>query len=503
MNEKRFYDQFNQLLLEALLKKARKAFLFIKTLDENPLAAITRLTQTPDSLLTRIFEHISYTYQLDENLKQHMLSQFETLPFIEPLIDHHLTYIKKHYPTHSIDGLKQGIKETFLKNEPIPFWFLLKLNEFFLPYFPEKDQRQYIPLRNEKRKLRRMDSLARLLSLSSQHSVCTAVAIIQDQLIIAANVRDKQNQSAISDALRERLKQLRSVFLSFPEDFKEKYGSTWKTQLSGNELKESLHSHFESITQKYGIHVSEDEFKQALYKLADALLIDDYTFSLEEKNALLDKRPIILAPAAILRKLSQNNPSVPFSVHHLHAEQLIWYYNKQVNLKSKSPIYIGISKLCCGTCSDLFVQPNSPYIVSGTHNQRYPGVANIETFEQERVDVTPQKQAVLGAKPSPGDTPDTRRKAPPPSPDIATSTDTPRPLSGPNDYSTPPTTPKKVAALCTPESTPQDLRGRKTVNAHTPLNRHCFFHPGKENALITDASYRATQQPPPPAFVLP
>lgn len=71
---------------------------------------------------------------------------------------------------------------------------------------------------NEGRRQRRFDSLSRILSLHSRNSACTAVTILNTEIIIAANCADGKEPATIAQLLQQRLTVLREVLRKNPSD---------------------------------------------------------------------------------------------------------------------------------------------------------------------------------------------------------------------------------------------------------------------------------------------
>ena len=166
----------------------------------------------------------------------------------------------------------------------------------------------------------------------------------------------------------------------------------------------------------------QDVLIQAARKILHAVLIDDKTFSVEEKYALMNQNAyaIILpkaSPAGTYSmqvhrhyRGSQTSTSFPLpnvprdtKINNIHAEQLIArLLFKVLGIRTASTYTFGISKLCCGTCKNYLDE--YPVRFRGTHMQLYQGVVNLDRGSVEPA--SSARRATTHQWRSPGDTPD-------------------------------------------------------------------------------------------------
>ncbi len=262
------------------------------------------------------------------------------------------------------------------------------LNAWLKQEYSPVDERT---ITNDERQLRRMDSLSRLLSLKTSLSACAAVTIDtseKPQLIIAMNVGTKDTQAEIIMAIKQKLTIINDVVHKF---------SSKIDLIPADELEKLAKEHLVGpLFACNGCGVDPITLLQAATKFMHALCIDTDTFTPKQKDAFLLDAPVVI----LLPKIGTNGikiqkhyrqdtgwvdedidlaiaPKKVSCIDKIHAEQLIVHY--QVNLLKKEPAgTIGITKLCCATCSE-FLQNYPDFIVRGSHGQAYQGVVNIAT----------------------------------------------------------------------------------------------------------------------------
>ncbi|KTC64930.1 Uncharacterised protein (plasmid) [Legionella adelaidensis] len=266
------------------------------------------------------------------------------------------------------------------------------------------------------RKQRRMDSCARLLSLSPIISVCTAITIDSScsppRLIIAANVGNANHSMQILYHLKEKIAAIRKFLIALK-----------------NENKELVLPHLESqctlLISELEKHSSNglpaDILLQAAIKLAHALCFESETFTEEEKSAFfnenaeivflfsqMEKEKLKLVAHSEARGCSSSHVfELPHlkkgNIKHLHAEQLIGYFLfKIIRIPTETPLNLGISKLCCFECFSA-LKTFTGVMVRGHHGQTYEGVFNL--FTGETSPVSSNKTAITFPWCSPKDTP--------------------------------------------------------------------------------------------------
>jgi hypothetical protein len=224
----------------------------------------------------------------------------------------------------------------------------------------------------EERKQRRYDSLARLLSMSSQLSACTAVTMLDGELIIAANCSSTANSADIIRALTNKLHLVRQALKTPGADVIER--TIQQLKLEG------------------GLFQPEFILSQALSKLTQStanfgappsITHTTDNFSTAEINTLMGNEHAsvtFLIPHQLITEdgeehygiaihaMHETSPIVhPFAqqypsqdIQYFHAEQLLAYYLQEIKktqlqaiTEEYPPINIGLGKLCCSTCSVL------------------------------------------------------------------------------------------------------------------------------------------------------
>lgn len=235
----------------------------------------------------------------------------------------------------------------------------------------------------DEHKQRRYDSLAFLLASRATQSACTSVTILSSvaegsKIVIAVNVDSQGMQESLSHSIRAKLEVLqRHLSAISREDYID------IERLAGT-LAEELFP--------LGSPFPRDIFNQAVLKIVDAVHFDSGTFTVEEKQALLNaSQATILLPAieegvaTIQMRLSDGaRGDIPLDrvpggghVKFIHTEQLLAYYLYHVlSLSRETPFTFGISKLCCNTCVD-YLAAYPAVSVRGHHGLSYVGVINL------------------------------------------------------------------------------------------------------------------------------
>lgn len=280
--------------------------------------------------------------------------------------------------------------------------------------FSPVDERTSI---NDGRKIRRMDSLARLLSLKPSLSACTSVAFDlseEPMLVISANVSFQGRQDAVMQALALKLEMIQNFLLEL---------SLEKLQFCEKGLEDYALKLIVKLLSQGGSALSIDCLKQAAKKIIDAVCFDDETFTSIEKDLLLTNRSAVLLVPHVDKNGAQiitrtqladahfnktiDLPIVPKnkSVADLHAEQLLSHYLfVELQKKQTLPLEVGCSKLCCAVCFDNL--SHHPVLVRGHHGQSYANVVNL--LDGQSPTVVSQRRATTHAWRSPKDTPEKR-----------------------------------------------------------------------------------------------
>lgn len=284
-------------------------------------------------------------------------------------------------------------------------------------------------LSNDNRRIRRMDSLARLLSLNASLSACTAVTFdLSDipKIIIGANVGDPDEHVTVVVSTELRLAIIRE-FLT--HSLKHHQSEHYQDPLSIKAYLDTLSQNLVSKLPSNGY--PPEILLQAARKIIDAVFFDKQTFSDKEKSLFSKNTPAkILTPQIIDGKariniydvMNKATDAIPLEnvkkstdIKNIHAEQLIAYYlfvslKIQMSPNIESPLALGISKLCCLTCfHHLKAYTELGFlIVRGHHGQTYLGVVDIGTGEASKRFST--RRATTHAWPSPTHSPDKKSK---------------------------------------------------------------------------------------------
>ncbi|MDF1678628.1 MAG: hypothetical protein P1U32_08055 [Legionellaceae bacterium] len=283
---------------------------------------------------------------------------------------------------------------------------------------------------SDERLLRRMDSLARLLSLQSKASVCTAVTIHDGQLFIGANVSGETSQAEMIDVFKARLQILRRFINRLSLE-----AVTLDSPMMASKIKQCV----SDLVTIGGTSKPLPMLEQALFKLVDALRARKMNpgsvnyFSASERHALLasDNFTILMAEGKRHKKEVVSNQLVAYQftrlssepqlrkhmvsnelqrlvVKDFHAEQLIALYLQKglgvdLHAASAAKIRIGITKLCCETCGNTLAR-FTRIAVRGTHHVSYTNVADIFANKACTPVKTPSRRTTE-PDPSPDDTP--------------------------------------------------------------------------------------------------
>lgn len=275
---------------------------------------------------------------------------------------------------------------------------------------------------SDERRLRRMDSIAKLLTLSQEKSVCTAVAFDPSPsrgLIIAANVTKQGLQADIFKELQAKLNVIHQTIMKI---------SLLDNDMNTPENLDALGRQMLEELLACGLNaIPWEHSHQAAVKLIHAICFDDETFTPIEKKAFMRiAQSTLLLPNRgkdsmminVLEINSQDeweetrielpNIRIHVSITDLHAEQLIAHFvfiKQAQQLNEDAPLMIGISKLCCETCFNHLSR--YPVSIRGNHGQAYPGVVDLQTGE--RVGEVHARRHTTHAEPSPKHTPFKRR----------------------------------------------------------------------------------------------
>lgn len=230
--------------------------------------------------------------------------------------------------------------------------------------------------------VRRMDSLARLLSLDQKLSPCVSVMLWHGEMIIASNRKPTAEAKVLAD------------FLSNKAAILQEFLTKKLVELQGDDcrLKPETVLQIISVIDQLLANGSAD------YSICDQNATSPRTSNLFERLLqdlckvsvyyLKGRKNCSAAAAGVPPRLldegfdaseleALTNPRVVLLVGHPdeHAEQLlVHYYDEGVVLKDKarieSAIPLGITKLCCWGCAE-FLDQREEFKVRGTHKGAY------------------------------------------------------------------------------------------------------------------------------------
>ncbi len=251
-------------------------------------------------------------------------------------------------------------------------------------YFASEDSRQQI----EDRPIRRLDSLARICSLSNALSVCSAVAFHDGELIVSANVSKQGSQQEIKEILVERaislqqlIIELNSLYMHHDIDFEYKLTNMSKifvndifeggcTSMPRSRIQEDVEKFITAIIGNDNIFTSSEKqnwlSKNLRYKIILPNKLSSREFDIQSSGSLLDL-------SFALPKAKAVQPQVK----NYHAEQLLAYYVFKLkhDYNIDSPFKIGVSKLCCRACEAVFI--SKAIKTRGGHGNSYSDVENV------------------------------------------------------------------------------------------------------------------------------
>jgi len=290
--------------------------------------------------------------------------------------------------------------------------FEANLHQWVVQEYSPVDERV---LTSDERRLRRMDSLSRLLSIKPTLSVCAAVTIdtaVTPRVLMGMNVGKNGEQNLISMAIENRLNIIKNYIETI--SFAVAEGTFSNLAASAEELVRELLPHG-------GNGVPEEILLQAATKFLHAMCFDKLTFTEEERKAFRSKASMVIILPKVdeqgckmeVRSLTDEEWIIStidlkiqqkISIKDIHAEQLLARFMfRDAAVKPEGNVIFGISKLCCRTCFDnLTTYPD--IITRGHHGQFYQGVVNLNNGQSPTSSST--RRATTHAWPSPKDTPD-------------------------------------------------------------------------------------------------
>lgn len=405
----RIINLFHKALLNRIKAETSKPSLFdfiLEASQKQPIEFLSPIT-ADDSLLAKLCEITVTSYPTmtpkQQNCYDQLILGYAVEKYMQVLKSLFDTSVAK---TALIPMMRERLTQLSSK-EYLDTDFMPQLNALYQQLFGPQDLRLISPHRDRNRRLRRLDSLARLLSLSTQISACSAVTLCAGELIIAANVKKEEVEQTVLDALHERLSHLRALINRLSPIFLQPDVSHDEKQ-----IKALLKPSIKSLIEEHGISVDLDDYEQALYKFTDAILFDEETFTPEERALLMSSKESRLTPS-YLRQLPLFKH---FDIQHFHAEQLIKRYVIAHPMRPTGRVPIGTSKLCCTICDEvLSIKEEADdcaleFEYSGTHRKQFIGTVNTDSTLQAPA-TTPTCRVPLEARPSPGDTPGDHKSA--------------------------------------------------------------------------------------------
>ena len=265
-------------------------------------------------------------------------------------------------------------------------------------------------IKNDSKLQRRMDSLARVLSVSIKETACNSVALIEDRFLIALNTprkldslkaTDKEKQEPIEkEKIQGMVKEKLRLLRKFIDLAKGK---------SKDEVKKLALDHAHLIYRQGGFGFITDTFRVMMEKKWDEFSItminnrksgptnriatdlaklaisyyaaqlghEDEGFTLTQADLLMHAQPNFIFPD--FKKETETRLKV-------HADQLLPMMIKELyesnNIQHTNEIPIGINKLSCQACEDVLDHDSNKFSYRGRSGVSYPNVFNTRTNER-------------------------------------------------------------------------------------------------------------------------
>ena len=189
---------------QTLSSTLNQVFLARLTLREKKMAE----NRIKDAVKLLMSNNPSFVYFI-QNLYNSMHDRIEMSPEqLKSFITTHITTIAMNFTKHTSGS---QLLEGSIQSKDFQSILAIPSTDSSNPWIAEADQLDRRVYYVEERKQRRYDSLARLLSMSSKLSVCTAVTMLDSELIIAANCSCASNSAAIINALKDKLSIVREA----------------------------------------------------------------------------------------------------------------------------------------------------------------------------------------------------------------------------------------------------------------------------------------------------
>lgn len=294
-----------------------------------------------------------------------------------------------------------GISDEDIENFIIPQLVQWEIDgdfskEKFNTFLKECPNLHYLqePVRHEVDKTveqRRMDSLARLLTVDNSITPCIAVAFYEGKLIVASNSPKEKTKEELEEYILQKMAIIRTFLTELAKDVTIEPDKIDVTKIQFS-MRARLLAHRairhliaqdcgglgdllppQADRRRFNI---EEHLKNALFKVGQAYLLSLYTdgkkgLSREDAQALSTTPITIVIPKGTELK------------QELHAEQAILYYLRNFTEFEKKPtvnrINIGISKLCCQACHTVLSRRADKIAYRGSHGVGFPNVHDIDT----------------------------------------------------------------------------------------------------------------------------
>lgn len=239
--------------------------------------------------------------------------------------------------------------------------------------------------------LRRMDALARLLTVNSRYSTCLSLTIHENALWVSLN-RDKEEPfDDVLKLIHQRVDFLKKAVATHKD---EAYETLWKTivpdlvtelnKIGGSNIPaENLEQDLAKLIYSHGSKCSRlSEEQKKAFVLNDRKVIFLHAQRDEENTQIMGIKITEFASSEPGRSLFYRLPlaaSKQLLLRQFHAEQLlIHYFRESGRLNSEEPVRLGITKLCCNTCHE-FLHHAPGVLKRGTHGLAYEGTFNLHT----------------------------------------------------------------------------------------------------------------------------
>jgi hypothetical protein len=370
------------------------------------------------NILTRTLNNDVENVTLTTEQRNHLMTQLALRDTPIECVDRILKLIIEHIKKNS----EWIANKNFIPNAQL-YDYVAALEADFQAYKIRKyspvDDREFLSSTDS---LRRMDSLARLFNLANNVSVCTAVGVHNDELLLSFNASDGMQQDVISKVACQRVQVLQEHFATISNMTLDEYHL--KQEQLNSETADKLALIHPTVIPKTVI-------MQAIDKLSHAFVFDD-TFDLSTKAILLkpaikfrvlmpciDNNQIKICSLAftnattppVVELFETNVKSKDLHVSRAHAEQMLAHFvfmtRHSQDYNADKLLQIGLTKLCCQACRNNL--RDLPVEVRGTHGEVRERTFNFikpDGFFTALQTETPKRRKTQ----APGSPPDTAKK---------------------------------------------------------------------------------------------